>query len=998
MEKSGEKAGERAGKAASESMAKELKKGSGEFEREFHKSVDGINKALDGIQTNKLSNNLRREVAEVKKELAGLKDVDITAEADFKRVYAAIAELEGRARGLRDGVKIVFRSDLDNALKGFAKIAAMKEAIEDPVEIPVSVDYKGAERELSAFERSFKKVSERAAGHLSGAVGKEARKLKDELKYLQNLRIGVDISSGRARRELQEIMRDLEDLQSDDASIDVRVGAARAHAEIASLEAALDKLDQKDVNIDVDSDGVRRAGRDANLSANSFRSFNIILLAVASTGPALVPILAAVAGGLLAIGPAAAVAGAGLGAVLVGFSGIGDALSALQSRQEQAGMAAQTGAKQQDSAARSIADAQRALADAHRNAARAAEDAADRVADARESAADAIEDALERQREAQEAYRDSIQEVREAEEALRQARADAQGTGADIRERIYDNALAQDQALLDVFNQTVTYDATMADGSATNAEQEQARIDLEQARDRMADLRQEARELAKEQRRWRQEGVDGTEEVQSAQDALTEALDAQREAQEAVGDAARDVDEARVEGAEAVRDALEDQNETLADNRRAIQDARRAIQTAGVASAEAADAMTSQQNALNNAFARLGPAGRNFALFLWSLRKGFYEFRDDIQAVLLPAVQDAIEGFLGSRSASIARDALIGLARAFGQFTKQLSRSFQGQAWMGFFKMLRDSGPIIQRLWGQAFIKFLEAMASILTTLAPYAIHFARGLRRMMAAFAEWASSQKGAEFIQRFMGYVERIAPAVMRFFRALGEALVNVVVALAPYADVVLGLLTALLEYIANLDPKTLAPILTAVFALVTASQHAYLVMNLLMAGAALFGSTIGIVIFALVGIALALAYLYRTNKDFRDFVKKAWKVIRDAFTEAWKIIKPALKELWSALKYLWKEVLKPFLKWLAPILLWVIKVVLPWVATRFAGVIRGIAWLIKNILVPVLKTMGRFFKWVWEEIIKPVWNAIETAAKWLWKNVLKPTSRISATPGTG
>ena len=947
MEKSGDRAGRRAGKAASKSMNEELSKGSSEFEREFRKNVDGINNALDGIDTKKLGNNLRREVAEIKRDLRDLKNVDLTVDADFRQAEAKIAETEGRLRALRDNAKIVFRADIDNALKGFAKIGAAKEAISDPVEIKVDVDTRAAERRISSFEKTFKKTAEKAAGHLSGSMHKEVERIRLDLKALENLRIGVDISANRARAELAELMLELNKLSHEDPNIDVKVDTGRAFAELAVFEAALKKIDGQDVNVNVDTDGAQRslgllAGSGAD-AANTFRSFNVVILAATSIGPALIPILGAMAGGLLALGPAAAVAVAGLGAVLVGFSGLSGALQALQAREDQSAKSAQTSAKSQESSAR-------------------------RVADARRSAARAIEAALDRQKQAQERYRDSINDVKDAEQALAEARAAAQNDGADIARRQRENQLALDQGLLDEFNATVAFQSVMGDGASTNADKEQARIDMEQARLRMEELRQEQKDLAAEKKKWDKEGVNGTQQVQSAQDALSTALKRQKDAYNDLRDAAKAVDRARADGARQVKDAL-------------------------IAQAEALAAVNTQQNNVDAAMSKLGFAGRKFARFLFGLRDEFYAFRDDVQSVLLPAVQQAMEGFFNSENGKIARRALISLADSFGRFVLALSKSFQGPAWTGFFQMLADLGPKIQSAYGGAFIKFMEALASMLTTLAPYALDFAKALERMMTSFADWAASQAGQDALREFMDWAAQNGPGVAKALGELVLAAANLAVALAPWGTIVLKALTGVMTFLASLDPTTLGAIATVMLVLISASQVAYGIMSLVMALGALGALSIGPWIAGIIILAAAFAGLYEKNEKFRKFVKKAWKEISEAFMKAWKKdIQPALSSLMDALNDLWKQILEPLFDWLGPILVWVAVHLIPLFAKSFRVQITGMIVTIR-VLIWVIKAIVAAVKWtvhiakrIWKDM-SDTWHDLMTAMKWVWNHVLKP-----------
>lgn len=947
MEKSGERAGTRAGKAASESMNREVSKGSkqmsADMERDFREATQGMNKALDDIDTKNLGKKLRSEVKGMRRDLESLNDVDLTIDDNVDKVAAKVKMLREQIEGMRKRSKVFF--DIEGLPQVYRKLAEVEKAANSiHGKVDLDVDTHGAERQIGSFERRMKSVMDKAAKHIGDGPNKELGRLRDELQYLSKLRVGVDIGATQLKREVAEITAELKKLAHEDPEIDVKFDAGRAYAEMAPFIAAMDRIDGRTLHVDTDVDTDRasrslfRLTKDGDSAANTFRSFNAVLFAAAAAGPALVPILGAIAGGLLAIGPAAAVAGAGIGSVLVGFSGIGDALTALQAREDQyAGNVAQN--------------------------AKTEESAAQRVADARRSASRAVASALDRQADAQRRYKQSIADVADAEQALREAREAAKGTGADLNRKIEGNKLAIDQALLDSFHATSDYDSVLADGSATNAEKEQARIDREQAILRLKELRAEQRDLAKEKKKWDKEGVNGTDEVQSAQDRLNDAIQSQKDAYRDLGRAAQAVDQARADGARQVAEAIRAQGDAM-------------------------DSVSSQQRNVDAAFDKLGLAGKNFALFLFDLRKDFYAFRDDVQAVLLPAVQEAIEGFLGSDSAKVARDALIGLAASFGEFAKALSASFQGQIWMEFFEMLNTIGPDIQEAYGRAFITFLEAMASILTTLAPYALDFANGLAKLSEAFRDWADSKSGQDAIRGFMDYVESVAPDVIKFVGALARAAANVARGLAEWGEVTLDHITDFLGWVAQADPKTVAAVTTAILVLITASQTAYAVVSTLLAAGALIGSTVGIVVFAVAGIGLALAYLYKTNEKFRDFAQKAWAAISDAVMSAWHdSIEPALEELIDALQVLWHEVLAPFFAWLGPIVIWAATKIIPLLGKWFGLQIRAIAFLIKNVWVPIIHAMVDIVEWTWKHVLKPTWNAISSAAQWLWKHVLKP-----------
>jgi hypothetical protein len=981
MERSGEKAGERAGRAAAKKVSEEFKRADigKDLEREVLAGVENIDRALAGINTRNLGKKLRSEIKGMREELAGLKDVDLNVDDNFDAVKGRAAALRAQIEEMRKRSSVFFDiKGLPEAYRGLASLQAAIDSIDGDIDI--DVDTKGAERSLSAFEKKFKSTAQRASAALSGSMSKELKKVGDELDYLSRQKIGVAFSAGMLRRELSEVRADLERLEKDAPEIDIKIDAGLALAELKAFEAQLKKIDGKTATANVKTNA-RSASHDAEQAANSFRSFNIILLSAVSIGPALIPVLAGIAGALVAIGPAAAVAVAGLGSVLVGFSGLGDAVSALQSQQDQAATTAQTSANRQVSAARAIENAQDALSDARRNAARAAEDAADRVKEARESAAEAIEDALERQKDAQEEYRDAVQEVADAEQSLREAREEARKDAETLANRQRQNAVDERQAVMDLFEAQVAFNAVMADGSSTNTDKEQASINLEQAQISLNDVRDEQVALAEEAADYAANGVDGSDKVRDAQDAVTEALEAQKDAQEALKEAAKDADEARVEGAEAVREALEDQREALSDNARAIQRAKENLSDARRQAVDDLSAVNAQQQAVNAAFDKLGPAGRKFALFLFGLKSGFYDFRDAVQQAMLPAVQRAIEGFIASPAADKARDAFVALAGAFGNFALALSKSFQGEAWTRFFEMLAALGPDIQKAYGDAFISFLEAMASMLTTAAPFAVRFAEGLAKIMDGFAAWAASKEGAQDLKDFIGYVEEIGPAVLDFFVGFAGAAGNLARALAPYGEVVLKIIDGFLDFIAELDPKALGAIAAAFIVILLASQVAYAVQNTTKALGALFATSIGPWAFLIIGIAAALVYLYQTNEDFRDFVIEAWERISKVLKKAWENdIKPALSELWDALKLLWRDVLQPFLEWLGPVILWMFEELFPLWAKRISFYIRAVAWVIRHVIVPAAKEIRDEIEYGWKKVIKPAWEAMVKAAGWV------------------
>jgi hypothetical protein len=253
-----------------------------------------------------------------KKKLRELNDQDFNVDFNSKQVISDLALVRSAVDGLTKGDhdlnidsnirKVV--SEIEAALTFVDKEVAKRRT----VEIVADVDTKPVERKMGAFEKSIKRTMDKAASHLEGSMNKELQRLHAELDYLSKLRVGIDIGSNQLHREVREIMAELEKLSRTSPDVDIKVDAGRAWAEIGAFDAAMKRLDGKEIKVKAKADtaeaerGLLGAARGGENAANSFRSFNIVLLATSTIGPSLIPVLGALAGGLFALGPAGAVA------------------------------------------------------------------------------------------------------------------------------------------------------------------------------------------------------------------------------------------------------------------------------------------------------------------------------------------------------------------------------------------------------------------------------------------------------------------------------------------------------------------------------------------------------------------------------------------------------------------------------------------------------------------------------------------------------------------
>jgi hypothetical protein len=982
----------------------------------------------------------------------------------FLQVVPSFQGFEAEARRVARGMEGVIEDGLDKgAEKGANKAKEhVKDALTGPEAKKAAKDGgKQAGDEFSgAFQTAMQKRINNALKNIGTEGGEQVAIIRRQLESLKDKRIGVDVDAQRALNTLGEVELRAKILSSLSPTVDVQVNANRAAAELAGIRKDIERIDgqRAKVTVDVDTDKaaskinafnrlIGRTGGHAEDTANSFRAFNGVLLTTATIGPALIPILVALAGGMAALGPAAVAGVAGLTALGIGFSGLGNAIKALNEVQKNSAKDQQANTKRiqsasegvidaqkrvrraQEDAAESAQDASRRVTRAQRDAAQANEDAARRVTDAQARAARAVEDSLQRQEDAERSLADAQRGATEAQNALREARALAQKDLDDIADRQRQNALDERQAVIDLFNATVEYNAIQADGGATNLEKEQASINLGQAKLRLEEIREEETRLADE----RKKGVNGSERVKDAEDAVKSAIEQQHEAQEALQEAVQATNEARIEGAKDVKDAIADQQRTeadgaeavsdaLRDQRRAAEDAAESITDAQTALARAqkdyADALfetnvigSESARKLKEAMDALGPAGQRFALFIFGLKDEFYAIRNAVQAGLFPGLQAAIQTLVDTYLPDFT--AFMGeIGRVLGDIAELTAQTLTNDTWKQFFGIFRDVSPDLIKNYSIVFLNLATVLAQLATIAAPFAVRFSEGLADLSAEAVKFMGSAEGQEMWTRFFETVERIGPQVMRFFEALIPAFLALVEALMPLGELILGALTGLLEWIATLDPKVLEAIVLGIVTLVVAFQAAAAATALLTAAAAALSTPLGIIVAVIVAVIGILVYLYTTNETARKIINAAMKAIADAakwyFNEIlipyWRLLGQIVMAVANAISWAWTNLIKPAWDALASAASWLWREILNPIFTAFGALVSNvfgdIKWVWDNVLSPVLGTIAKIVWELWELAFKVAFEAISagfstlgSALKWTWEKVIFPVIKFLA-----
>lgn len=957
-------------------------------------------------------------------ELGALQDVEVAVrpEVNLSPARARLAELKAELERLK--FEIVIGLDDAQTQRRLQEIYAEVQTLDaTDVDITVDLDALAFRAQLAQLERQ---TQVRIDANLTPAQTR-LRELSGEISRL-SARIGIDVDANtsmatirRIRDEIRDLQAQIEILDGQGIDINVDVDALRARAQLAALERQL------------------RTSHNANIdTANSFRSFSGVLLGVAALGPLVVPAMAAVAGAIAGIAPAAVGAASGLGVLALGLSGIGTAVGAMNDVAKNAQRDGLAAAKTMRTATNSVRNAEQGLARARTAAGRAGVDAAARVANAQQGLADAQEQATERvaaaqrelaqaQRQAAEQIEAALQRQERAERSLERAQRSAQKAQEDLTEARRDAARDIEDLELALrrgenTERTLTLDLQETrfsqaivdeDPQSSATEREAAALATERARIALEEVRIENGRLREEQATQRREGIEGSEVVQDAQERLRDSLQGQKDAEREVGDAARDVAQTRVDAAEAVARAQAGIDDAVRQGARGVADALAQVDEASAANAQAqidaADGVAAAQQSLrdaqegyaealiatgdlgsasmqklNESMRNLGPAGQAFAAFIFSLKDEFFALRNAAQEGFLPGLTTAISNIMtagGPGLLAFVRE----MGFVLGDLAIRASEALTSPVWMDFFTMMAQYAPAFTEQWAMIGGQLLTIFGQLLTAFAPFSAQFNEAIIAILDSFSAFLASDAGQSALTDFIAYLSSVGPEVWEFIGALASALLNLAVALAPYAEDLLRFLTGILDWVAGLDPAAMNVVAVAIIALVVGFQAMFGIISLFtsigivstaiaaLQGLIVFGTTTAASLLAvgaaivgfLVVVAAGVYLLYQRSETFRNLlsaigevVGEVWDGIKSAVVEAYEQhIKPALQGLvgeWDGIRVglqrMWM-VAKPILLLLAG----AVGLVLATIVALGAGIVNGVLTAIGPLIAGIARVFG-------------------------------------------
>lgn len=885
----------------------------------------------------------------------------------------------------------------------------------------------------STFARSLRTTLEAALRNLpevrlnanSTDAQREIYQIRNQLRTLQDSRIGIDISSADAVAAVNAIQARLQRLSASDADVAVRVDAAGAATTLAAIQAQVNRLDGQTARVDVDT---RSAAANLNLLTTTAVMF----------GPAILPALPVVAAGLGAIAAAGVAAAAGIGAIglvaIPAFKGIGSALQAQKAAQDAATNSSYQGGQansQGASKALQMASAQQSLATAERNGARQIAQAQQQVVQAKRSAADAVLQAAQRNQQAarqvQDAERslaDAQRDAKRAQDDLTDARKQAAEELEDLNTRLINSTLSQRDAEIALKEATLQRDAVLKSATATELDKQKALLQYDQAVQRLKEQKDETKDLKVETAAANKAGVEGSETVKSAQDRLAESQRTVADQARAVNDAQAEAARTQVETARQVADAqqrVSEATENVAVAQQsaadAVASAQRQIASASQQAAGGVDQAAIAQAKYQAELDKLSPSARDTFDAFVGLRTAFGAWSKALQPAVMPIFTRALVGLKNSLPG--LTPFVIAAADAIKGLQDRASAGFESPWWKEFKSDLEGSvGPAITGL-GISFGRIFKGMAGIIQAFLPHMDSISDRMQRITGRFADWGTGLKGSPEFERFLSYSSEMAPKLGDAFGKIGSAFLSVSQALKPLTGPLLMLIGGMAEAIGIVADK--APgFIALVYGIILATKLwtlAMIAFNFVMRQ----NPIVRIVI--LIGLLIAaVIYAYNRFGWFRDLVNTVWAAIQTAALWAWNnVLKPVFAAIWSAMQtvgrwamWLWTNAIQPAFNFivlagkilatalvtlvLLPIIA-IVKIVgaiAMWLWTHafkpaFDGIAAAAMWLWTNAISPVFTWIGDKAKWLWNSAIKPAWAGIQAGARFMWENVLRPVFRF-------
>lgn len=277
--------------------------------------------------------------------------------------------------------------------------------------------------------------------------------------------------------------------------------------------------------------------------------------------------------------------------------------------------------------------------------------------------------------------------------------------------------------------------------------------------------------------------------------------------------------------------------------------------------------------------------------------------------------------------------------------------------------------------------------------MAPFTRTMMKGLEDLTRGWLEWSRGLQENEGFQTFLDNAAKYGPMVLDMLGSLLAAFINLGRALEPFAGPMLTGLITVFDFIANLDPDIMTPIIAALaglwlgfHVLVPVIQAVFTALEVLPAVLGLISAPVLIVTAAIAGLVATVVYLWRTSETFRNAVIRTWQAIRETVAPIVEDISRAIRSSWGSIvgwaKAIWGDIksivtdamiiIQQITRGVMAVIrfLWraigkdIIQVVRG-MAQVVGSIVRGLFGQLKNIFSLIKNVLTGNWKGAWEDI---------------------------------
>lgn len=212
---------------------------------------------------------------------------------------------------------------------------------------------------------------------------------------------------------------------------------------------------------------------------------------------------------------------------------------------------------------------------------------------------------------------------------------------------------------------------------------------------------------------------------------------------------------------------------------------------------------------------RVGPAAEQFIRYLDSLEPQLRGLQMAARNGLFPGVEAGLQDFM--QRAPQVRRIVSEIASAMGDLAGDAGATLGGPRFTSFFEYLENRAAPILLEFGRTIGFFSEGLLNMLVAFDPASRGFSAGLLEMSRSFAEWSRTLDSNASFQEFLAYIQEAGPKALDFLGSLINLLADVATAAAPVGDVVLPILTNILEVLGSIAGSDIGtPIIAGLAAL--------------------------------------------------------------------------------------------------------------------------------------------------------------------------------------